>query len=368
MVQKRNLGNLLFYVFWTLIIAGKAWGLTSLNKIYIYITYVAVIFAILKLCFTKWTKKELLIVILLNSLGILIYISTKDAAALLLTISISSLKCIDIEKLIGYSLFVKATLFFTKISLALAGIIDKQAVIRYDFGDNHVVRYSLGYGQPNAAHNMLFIIYTLIVLKYKNKLKSYHFIIMAGINYWLYTYTNSRTGLFVSFLLIFITWMLSQRWNNNINKILLWISTKCYYIGAAISIFTCFLFSKFSFLSSFGTLTSRIITSIKVIKTKPLTLFGCSNIITDLGYINMLYEKGIIFFVIFLVALSYLLKYLKKKNDIYGIAVFVSISIYMFSEAYFESIVVNTALIYLGYILFSHNQNKINDCKIVNEN
>lgn len=356
--RKTNIENFIFYIFWSILLVGKGLGLNSKDTIYIYMTYSAVIFAALKLFITKWTKKELMVTVLLNVLGIIIWYFSKDAAALLLTITITSLKGIDIKKVLNYSLLILASLFIIKVTLALNGVIDKQMLIRYDSGNVHTVRYALGYIHPNATQSMVFVIFSLIILKYKNKIKVIHYIIMFLINYWMFRYTNSRTGFLVTTSLLLITWLYSRKWNDSIKGMIYWFSERSYIIGAMISLIICFSFSKFTILLKYTTLASRVITAINTINTHGFPLFGFPNIVTDWGYISMLYDKGIIFFVLFIISMSKLLMYFKEKNDTYSVAVFVSIAIYTLTEAYFSSIVVNIPLLYLGILLHGNSFKK----------
>lgn len=154
----------LFYIFWTLLLVGKGLGMTSSNTVMVSITWVAIVFAILKLIATKWKKQELVISGALLILGLLVFMKTRDAAVLLTIMTICAAKDIDLRELFKYSFWFKFGMFFVRTSLALANVIDRQVLVRYDSGDIHTVRYALGYGQPNATHYTLFVI---LVLEYK---------------------------------------------------------------------------------------------------------------------------------------------------------------------------------------------------------
>lgn len=137
--------KLLFYIFWTLLLIGKGLGMTSSNPIMVSITWIAIIFAAFKLITTKWKKQELVVSGVLLILGLIVFMKTRDAAVLLTVMTICAAKDIDLRELFKYSFWLKFGMFFVRTSLALANMIDRQVLVRYDSGDIHTVRYALGY-------------------------------------------------------------------------------------------------------------------------------------------------------------------------------------------------------------------------------
>ena len=194
MIKARvSITELTFMLFWTLLLVGKGLGMSSSDSVMVLITGVAIIFAILKMVFSKWKRQELIIIVGLSVLGLLVFVKSKDAAVLLTIISICAAKNIDLRKLFKYSFWLKFGMFVIRTSLALANVIDRQVLIRNDSGNIHTVRYGLGYGQPNATHYTLFVICVLLFLAYKN-IKTWVFIFFECYNYFIFSYTNSRTG------------------------------------------------------------------------------------------------------------------------------------------------------------------------------
>ena len=199
-----------FYIFWTLLLVGKGLGMTSSNPIMVSITWVAIIFAAFKLVTTKWKKQELIVSGVLLILGLIVFIKTRDAAVLLTIMTICAAKDIDLRELFKYSFWLKLGMFFVRTSLALANVIDRQVLVRYDSGNIHTVRYALGYGQPNATHYTLFVIYVLLFLSYKN-LKTWMFILLELYNVFIFSYTNSRTGFLMTSLLVLCVWAIKSK-------------------------------------------------------------------------------------------------------------------------------------------------------------
>lgn len=89
MIKARvSITELTFMLFWTLLLVGKGLGMSSSDSVMVLITGVAIIFAILKMVFSKWKRQELIIIVGLSVLGLLVFVKSKDAAVLLTIISI----------------------------------------------------------------------------------------------------------------------------------------------------------------------------------------------------------------------------------------------------------------------------------------
>lgn len=94
------------------------------------ITWAAIVFAILKMIFSKWKKQELVITGILLVLGLLVFVKSRDAAVLLTIISICAAKNIDLNGLFKYSFWLKFGMFLTRTMLALKAKIERLHTIR----------------------------------------------------------------------------------------------------------------------------------------------------------------------------------------------------------------------------------------------
>ena len=159
------------YIFWTLLLVGKGMGYASYHPIFRKIVWVGMIFAAAKLLLTNWNEKELATCIALNLVGACVWLFSNETKILLTTIAITSLKGIDIKTLFKWSFWVKASMFVTRTSMAMLGLITTEVKYRWSDGEAIGVRYGLGYGNPNTTHYTLFVIYALCVIVYKEKLK-----------------------------------------------------------------------------------------------------------------------------------------------------------------------------------------------------
>ena len=355
-LKNRKLYNFSFYIFWIILIFVKGLGLTSQDAIYRNIVFCIIPFALIKICGTQFSKKELTICIFLYSLGTLIWLSSKNVAILLTVISITSLKNIDLYKLLKLSFWIRASMFLIRFVLATQGYIEIQQYYRYESNAIQKIRYALGYGHPNTAHYMLFVVFTLFILVFYDKSKLYHYVIMMICNIYVYLYTNSRTGLVLCSLLIVLSFLVKH--NKIITKITSAISKKFYIFASSISLIICYLFARVPYLRSLSTLSSRFLTASIVMENKELNLFGAPNIVTDFGYINILYENGLILFVIFIFVNTKMIKHFIEKKKYNMVIVFLCYGIYTLSEAYSVSILMNISLVFMSELLFRERKSK----------
>lgn len=367
---KISITKLFFYIFWTLLLVGKGLGMTSANSLMVTITWAAIVFAILKMIFSKWKKQELVITGILLVLGLLVFVKSRDAAVLLTIISICAAKNIDLNGLFKYSFWLKFGMFLTRTMLALANIIDRQVLIRNDSGNIHTVRYGLGYGQPNATHYTLFVICVLLFLAYKN-IKTWVFIFFECYNYFIFSYTNSRTGFLMTSLLIFCIWGIKSK---VIQKLFFsagkWLSYS--YIGlAAFSFATPYfiniLLSRYAHLVSLGTALSRFRTGTAILVKNAITLFGSGNVKRDFGFVFIGFQYGIIVLIIYIIANTVLMKKFFEHQYFNEFFVMLIYAIYTMLESYSASILMNTSLILLSILLYSSNRNTYIDERYQNE-
>lgn len=350
----------LFYIFWTVLLVGKGLGMTSENLAMVAITWVAIVFAIFKLITTKWKKQELVISGVLLIMGLLVFMKARDAAVLLTTISICAVKDIDLRELFRYSFWLKFGMFFVRTSLALANVMDQQVLVRNDSGDIHTVRYALGYGQPNATHYTLFVIYVLLFLSYKN-LKSWTFILLELYNVFIFSYTNSRTGFLMTTLLILCVWIIKSKMIykvfNSFGKPLCY----CYIVLAGLSFATPYFIDILMKYAGLGTFLERLKSGTIILTTNTLTLLGNGNIKTDYGFVFIGFQYGLIVLLVYIISNTALMRIFFKQQYYIEFFVVLIYAIYTIVESYSASVLMNTSLILLSILLYKNNKNMYMD-------
>lgn len=352
-----SIATMTFMIFWTLLLVGKGLGMSSSNSMMITMTWIAVAFAGTKLFLSSWKRDELIIACVLLLIGLLVFVKTHDAAVLLTVLSICAVKDIDLHTLFKYSFWLKCSLFIVRTSLAIANVIDSQILVRFDSGDIHTVRYALGYGQPNATHYTLFVIYVLLFLSYKS-LKTWTFVIAELYNCFIFLYTNSRTGFIITSLLTFCVWIIKSK-----------IISKLFYLFGKPLCYIYIWLTAFSFSAPFfiekllkydsphlGTALSRFRTGTTVLTSNTITLLGIGGIKTDFGFVFIGYQYGLIVLMLFVIANTVLMKLFFKRKYFIEFFIILIYSLYTIAESYSASILMNTSLILISILLFRNNR------------
>lgn len=350
-----SINKLLFFIFWTLLLIGKGLGMTSTNPAMVAITWIAIVFAILKLLFSGGKKDEVIISGVLLFWGVLVFGKTLDAAVLLSILSICAVKDIDLRELFKYSFWLKFSIFVIRTTLALANVIDKQVLVRYDSGNIHTVRYALGYGQPNTTHYTLFVIYVLLFLSYRN-LKIWMFVLLELYNYFIFSYTNSRAGFIMTSLLILCIWAINKK---PIHKIFYLIGKPLcysYIVLAAFSFATPYFINFLMKYGGLGTALARFRSGTEILTANAITLLGSGNVKTDFGFIFIGYQYGLIILIIYIIANTLLMEKFFKYQYFTEFFIILIYALYTIAESYSASILMNTSLILFSTLLYTNNK------------
>jgi hypothetical protein len=316
-----------------------------------------------KIILEKYTLRDICICALLNFLGILNWLSTGNATVLLTCIVITAAKDTDYMTILRTSLFIRGGLYIVRTSMAVIGLFDIQErlfVDEYDVSQLRI-RYALGYGQPNATHFEFFVIVVLLVLVYGYRLKLWHYVAALLYNYFIFGYTDSRSGFLVTSIFIIMCYMISLK--NSLGSVIFncvkAISNKVFIITAVISAVGAILFFYVDVLQSWGTFSSRFMTSSYVITNNIINLFGNKDVKTDLGMINFLYGDGLIFFILFLAGYYILMKKHNNRDDAFLMVACCCYALYCITEAYADSILMNVTLLAFTEIVYGHKKHAL---------
>ena len=110
---------------------------------------------LIKVCLTKYSRKEYLLIFLFCVLGVISYFTTERNEVLRLVIMIAACKDIDMKKCLKLVFYLTLAGCMVIMLLSLTGIMGTVALTQ-DYGRGSVeTRYTLGMGHPNALHCMV---------------------------------------------------------------------------------------------------------------------------------------------------------------------------------------------------------------------
>lgn len=352
-----RLNNLCVYIFWGVLMVGKGLGLTSKYQEFRYITLLAFPFAAIKIICTRWTREDLIRSIFLGLTGVAVWLFSTQTDVLIAAVVIIACKDINIYKMFKLAFGVRATLFFARTSLAILGYLDMGYAPRYASSGAYDVRYTLGYGQPNATHYELFVITILALLLWHNRMRLLHYLCLLGYNFFVFQYTDSRTGMVLITITLALVYLSDRKPGILLKKFIGYIGEYAYIAGAIFSLMGCILYKTWPAFRMLGTFSSRFQTGLWIISNKSFSLFGMQSVNTDLGIINILYGRGLIVFLAFLVAMTALMKIFNRRKMYTEEIIGIMYAVYTMMESYTASILMNMILLFMVWLCYPSSEN-----------
>lgn len=341
-----ELPTMCVYIFWATLMVGKGFGLTNQDYEFRYMTMAVLVLVFIKIVTSRWSREKLIRSICLGLIGIAVWIRSEETDILLTMVIIISCKGIDIYKLFRISVYIRAVLFFVRTSLAILNFADMQPM-RYT-RDETGVRYALGYVHPNTTQYELFVIIALILIIWHDRMKLWHFLLVCGYNLFIFQYTGSRTGAFLTCLVLLLTYLANRSPVNMTRKIIAYFGEYAYIIGATVSFLMCLLLDRIPLLQSLGTFSSRFFTGRWVMRHMNLSLFGIPGAATDLGMISILYGHGMIVFGFFIITMTLLLKKFHRQEQYTEEIIGIAYALYNMMESSSLSCLMNVMWLFLS--------------------
>lgn len=356
-MNKKNQIFTMIFIFINVFCKGI--GLNNSSKIYLMLLLFGIILTITKVFTDKYNKKEFIWMIFLVSTGILTFIFTKSPTFLLTCLCISCMKNVDLNKTFKGMLYIRAFTFILMMTLSLNGIISNKVITHYRNGE-FINRQALGYGHPNTTQINLFIIIALYIYLRYDKMKFADFVILAGSNYYIYTYTYSRTCFYCGVILILFAFVSKSVKNKKI----IYKLPRCILIAMFVfSIITAILYGKNTFVEKLNKITTgRLAYSNYYLKHYPVALFGNNikvdnNAIIDNGYIMLLIEYGLVPTCLFLYLMLKICKRTELKKDIRKVIIMIPFFLVYFTESFLPNVFMNIILMFSAEIIFNNNEN-----------
>ena len=326
---------------WTNPIEGRLFQLTFL-------------LCFIKVCLTRYSWKEYLVLALFLGLGAVSYFVTGRNEIVRAVMLIGACKDIDMKKCLKLVFYMTLAGCLLIMGLSLLGI-GGAAVLTQDYGRGTVEsRYTLGLGHPNALQCMLWALTTLGLYLYYEKMKWYQYLSVLLVNVGFFLLTGSKTALLVTVYTILafaIVTFLKQ-------KVLMIIFSAGNILLCAVSVLLSVLAAKDAmcmyeyytqgiatekavFLSKLdGFLTGRIASLFGTtnfegtMQTWSLFSRPENNYFFDMGWVRLFYWYGIIPAGIAILVLFAFLFYFGKKGKSAEIVLITAFAVYTIVEAH----------------------------------
>lgn len=155
----------------------------------------------IKIAATKYSREEWLCILFFGVIAFISYLVNERDETVRLVAFVAACKGVDLRKMLKVTLLLTLTGSIILFILSGLGIFgDFKITANFGRGEYPSIietRYCFGMGHPNAFQCMLFMMISLCLYLYSEKMKVYHFILLAFLNYFAYRYTDSNTGFLV---------------------------------------------------------------------------------------------------------------------------------------------------------------------------
>lgn len=313
----------------------------------------------------KYSKKEVLIIAFLLSLsGISMIMSGGSHLLLNSILFLISSKNVNFSKIVKVALLSNILGVGITLIMALTGLIEANAVSRVYDGTRVVMRFSLGFSQPNYLGSHLFVICLCIAFIWFKKMSIRTSIILVILDIFIYLTCYSRTNcvLVISILIISAIANKTDRIRLNghsiIEKILIILP-----IAILASIVICTIFYNDNWLGTLNKLMSnRLLYSHEYFNNYGFSLLGqpvdFSEITTraytiDCAYIYLAIRFGVVLAFLFPYMYTKICQKAIQMNRLDIAVLIVIVALWGISETYYFRVQYNFSLLLMGMFLFT---------------
>lgn len=371
---KKTLRNLGIYSFYLaviievmLVILDKSEFLYPFEGWTFRITF---LLCLLKVVFTKYTRKEYLVIALFLGLGMISYRVTGRNEILRTVMFLAACKNVDMIRCLKMVFWITLTGCAAIILLSVTGIYGAMSLTK-DFGRGGIeTRYVLGMGHPNALHCMVWALTLLGLFLYHERMKWQYYIVLMLCHIGCFLLTDSKTSLILSAYTILGFAMCDYlkkeklRRSYGIAQLVVFAASVAGSVLVAKEAYEVRFYNWYPWVDNFSIktrmwalidrmLTGRISSLVEtdcqagVMSTWRLFSTTGTEYYFDMGWIRLFYWYGIIPAGIAVLVLMLLLLYFIREKKYIEITVIASAALYTVVEAHLVSV-------YIGrnYILF----------------
>lgn len=312
----------------------------------------------IKVCLTRYSRKEYLVIALFLGLGVISYFVTGRNEIIRIIMFLAACKDIDMQKCL------KLVFYMTLSGCALIMILSIMGIggdmfLTQEYGRGSIeTRYTLGMGHPNALQCMVWALTVLCLYLYGEKMKWYLYFALLGVNVFFFLLTGSKTSLLVALFAIVYAGMYRFSKREVFKKIcgvcgiVLTMGSVAISVVIAGNAYQVYNYDWSIDRSAVPTffkkldiiLTGRIRTLTEnerwegTVRTWKLFSESANDYYFDLGWVRLFYWYGIIPAVIFIIVLLLILFYCYKQKQYSAMVLIVSFALYSVMEAHAVSV------------------------------
>lgn len=351
-----------YYIYFLTMNFAKGIGMSSQSPFYNALFMSSLLFLAIKLVYTKYTKQEMITMVVLVCLGMLFVIRAKEKTMLFAVLAVIGTKGIDFKDLMRKTFYVRLASIVIIRLLCEYGFLEDADKTQAPLGK---ILHSWGYSDPNTLMVNIFIIMALFIYINYERLNIIHCLITIAIAYIGFQQSYSRTGYALFFLLWFIIFCDKITKRVRVRKVSYFILSMMPLIICVLTFTLAMHFKKTNVVLEAinQALTGRLFIMNYYINLYPFTLLGNTYqfwlshaggilAIVDNLYVTIYIYSGIVMLVAYVGAMCYMLLKFSKLGYYEEVIIVSVLSIYAFMEEFPLNPVVNPFCILLGTVIF----------------
>lgn len=353
--------ELAYLLYFSVMLGAKAIGFYEGQVVYNICLVLGALFFIVKIALTKNTIAEYMIVLLLLLFGGVVYLQSGEKSLLIFITMMLGMKGVSVERVFKTGTVIWMTAFISMYVLAVIGVIPEIAYTLDRHGWPPVLRHSLGYPHPNTLHVAYLTLTILILYSCKELSKKYitaiAIVLMMG-NCYVFIYSLSRNGFLITAIYILI--LMYMVWRKNISNLEKWLIMLIYPLSALSMLIFPLVTSGEVFERLNMLFAGRFLFTHYFLTFDTPKLFGIRNIpvpepafVMDSSYVYLWVKLGIVAFVLYTIAMLFLIRHLLKNNSRAELAVVLALTTGGINETYlFNQSYKNLIFLFLGVFLY----------------
>ena len=183
-----------YFGFFILLSVTKGLGLYEGQKLFELLVIPAFLFAILKILFTPYTKRQWVMQIIFLCLTALVFYESHERGILFLAFTVLGMKNISVKKVFHAGLWVWSLCAIVLSIFSFFRLEHTIYRVHAKLGMGRIFRWSLGFTHPNILHITYLALCAFIIYELGDNYKFRHFVYLMAGNVLVFLYSVSYTG------------------------------------------------------------------------------------------------------------------------------------------------------------------------------
>lgn len=192
--KKITMQEALFWGFFILLSLAKGLGFYEGQKLFILLVVPGLLFGLLKILVTPYTKRQMIMQAVLLVLTAVVYYRSRALGILFVAFMVLSMKGISVPKVFHVGLWMWSVCAVFLSIFSFFRLEHTVYRVHEKMGLGHIFRWSLGFTHPNILHITYLALCAFILYQMGNRYRLRHYLLLMAGNLLVFLYSVSYTG------------------------------------------------------------------------------------------------------------------------------------------------------------------------------